>query len=204
MLKADHEEAIIAGARQACLAALFDEDARQRAEDCARGSEAHRRGAAQVFAANIGEARFRSFCERHLISFFNDPSEEVRSEAANCFGRLKEEQAGDYDELADAFIISEAFVHEHRSLFHALEKTPARLSDTTCTAAERFFDIVGTDSADLRTHGAAESYTVTKLIIRTYAQSKSSEAKGRCLDLIDRVTRLRAFGLDEAIDEYER
>jgi hypothetical protein len=139
-----------------------------------------------------------------LISFFNDPSEEVRSEAANCFGRLKEEQAGDYDELADAFIISEAFVHEHRSLFHALEKTPARLSDTTCTAAERFFDIVGTDSADLRTHGAAESYTVTKLIIRTYAQSKSSEAKGRCLDLIDRVTRLRAFGLDEAIDEYER
>ncbi len=204
MIEADNPEANIAGARQACLAALFDEEARQRAENCVQGSEMHRRGAAQVFAANLGEARFRSFCECHLVELFNDPSEEVRSETARCFSHLKEEQAGDYAELANAFVISEAFVHEYRSLFQALEKTSTRLPDITYTAAERFFDIVGSEAADGRTDGAAESHTVTKLIVRTYAQSTSSEVRGRCLDLIDRVTRLKAFGLDNAIEEYER
>jgi hypothetical protein len=204
MLNADHEEANIAGARVACVAALFTEQARATAEACLRGSEAHRRGAAQVFAANLGQERFRRFCEENLMLLFNDTSEKVRSEAARCFVRLAEGQVGDYADLVDAFIASEAFVTEHSSLFHALDKTTAQLPDTTCAAAERFFEVVGSDAGDVRTHGAAESFMVTKLIVRLYAQSKSPDIQKRCLDLIDRVARMQALGLGEAISDYER
>jgi hypothetical protein len=204
MINADHEEANIAGARVACVAALFTERARATAEACVRGSVVHRRGAAQVFAANLGQARFRRFCEENLMLLFNDPSEKVRSEAARCFVRLGEGEVGDYPDLVDAFIASDAFASEHRSLFHALEKATSQLPDATCAAAERFFEAVGSDAADVRTHGAAESFTVTKLVVRLYAQSKSPEVQRRCLDIIDCVARMQALGLGEAISDYER
>ncbi|HKC63364.1 MAG TPA: hypothetical protein VKB86_06990 [Pyrinomonadaceae bacterium] len=204
MLNADHDETKIAGARLACVAALFTEQARVAAESCVRGSEMHRRGAAQVLVANLGQARFRRFCEENLMLLFNDTSEKVRGEAARCFFRLGGEQVGDYADLVEAFIQSEAFVSEHGSLFHALEKTTAQLPDMTCAAAERFFDLAGSDVSDMSTHGAADSFMVTKLVVRIYTQSRSPEVQRRCLDLIDRTSRLQALGLAEAISDYER
>jgi hypothetical protein len=204
MVKAKSEEANLAGARLSSIAALFDEAARPKALDCISGPEALRRGAAQVFAANLGQARFRKFCEENLISLLNDDSEKVRSEAARCFLRFEEDQIGDYTELVSAFISSKAYRNEHRNLFHALEKTTARLPETTCLAAERFFDLAASETADISTHASADSYTANKLIIRTYSQSKALAIQSRCLDLIDRVSRLHSLGLSEAIADYER
>jgi hypothetical protein len=204
MLKAGNEEANLAGARLSSIVALFEEAARPLALACVSGSEALRRGAAQVFAANLSEARFRRFCEENLIILLNDESEKVRSEAARCFLKFEEDQIGDYSELVNAFITSEAYKTEHRNLFHALERTTAQLPETTCLAAERFFDLAATEVADISTHASADSYTANKLIIRTYSQSKSPAIQSRCLDLIDRVSRVHALGLTEAIADYER
>jgi hypothetical protein len=204
MLAAEHKEVNLAGARLACIAALFVEQARATAESCVRGNEVQRQGAAQILAASLAHARFRRFCEDNLATLFNDASEDVRSEAGRCFGRLGEEQLGDYTELVSAFIVSEAFVGEHSGLFHALDKTTAQLPDITCEAAERFFDVVGAAAADISTHAAAESFMVTKLVVRIYAQSRSPEIQTRCLDIIDRVARIQAIGLGEAISDYER
>lgn len=204
MLKADSEEANIAGARLSSIVSLFDDEARPKALACLSGSEALRRGAAQVFAANLSQARFRRFCEENLIILFNDESEKVRSEAARCFLKFEDDQIGDYPELVNAFITSKAYKEEHRSLFRALEKTTAQLQETTCLAVERFFDLAATEVADISTHASADSYTANKLIIRTYSQSKSPAIQTRCLDLIDRVSRVHALGLSEAIADYER
>jgi hypothetical protein len=204
MLKGGNEEANLAGARLSSIVALFEEAARPLALACVSGSEALRRGAAQVFAANLIEARFRRFCEENLVILLNDESEKVRSEGARCFLKFEKDQIGDYSELVNAFITSKAYKKEHRNLFHALEKTTAQLPETTCLAAERFFDLAATDVADISTHASADSYTANKLIIRTYSQSKSPAIQSRCLDLIDRVSRVHALGLSEAIADYER
>jgi hypothetical protein len=204
MLKANSEQANLAGARLSSMAALFDEAARAKALACVSGTEALRRGAAQVLAANLGQARFRKFCEENLIVLFNDESEQVQTEAASCFLKFEEDQIGDYFELVKAFITSKAYKSEHRDLFHALEKTTAQLPETTCLAVERFFDLAATEVADISTHASADSYTANKLIIRTYSQSKSPTIQSRCLDLIDRVSRMHALGLSEAIADYER
>ena len=204
MLKSGSEEANIAGARLSSIVALFDEAARPKALACVSGSEALRRGAAQVFAANLGQARFRTFCEENLIILLNDESEKVRSEAARCFLKFEQDQIGSYSDLVNAFITSKAYQKEHRNLFHALEKTTAQLPQTTCLAVERFFDLAAAEVADISTHASAESYTANKLIIRTYSQSKSPAIQSRCLDLIDRVSRAHGLGLSEAIVDYER
>jgi hypothetical protein len=204
MLRAGDEETNLAGARLSAIIALFEDEARPLALTCVAGSEPLRRGAAQVFAANLSQARFRRFCEENLVTLFNDESEKVRSEAARCFLKFEEGQIGDYSELVNGFISSKAYEKEHRNLFHALEKTTAELPETTCLAAERFFDVAATETADISTHASADSYTANKLIIRTYSQSKSLAIQSRCLDLIDRVSRLHALGLSEAIADYER
>ena len=203
MIAATDEATNIAGARLACIAALFSEEAQAIAEACLKGKEAHRKGAAQVFAANLGQARFRRFCERQLLLLFNDPAATVRDEAARCFAAVTE-KLSDYSDLISAFVKSEAFTTNHRSLFQALDKTPCQLPEATCAAGERFFEIAGMAAADISTHAAAESYIVSKLVIRTYAQNNSVAIKTRCLDLIDRIVRSQAIGLNEAIADYER
>lgn len=203
MIAATDEATNTAGARLACMAALFNKEAQAAAEACLKGNEAHRKGAAQVFAANLGQARFRRFCEQHLVRLFNDPASTVRSDTAICFAAVTQ-QLSDYSDLISSFVTSEAFLTDHRSLFQALDETPCQLPDTTCAASERFFEIAGMAAADISTHAAAESYIVSKLVIRTYAQNNSVAIKTRCLNLIDRIVRTQAIGLNEAIADYER
>lgn len=203
MIAAGDETTNINGARLACIAALFSEEAQAAVEACLKGNEAHRKGAAQVFAANLGQARFRRFCEQQLLLLFNDPAATVRSEAARCFAAVTE-QLSDYSDLISSFVTSEAFLTDHRSLFRALDKTPCQLPEATCAASERFFEIAEMAAADISTHAAADSFVVSKLVIRTYAQSHSVAIQTRCLDLIDRIVRAQAIGLNEAIADYER
>jgi len=101
-------------------------------------------------------------------------------------------------------VSSEAFAAEHRTLFHALDETPAQLPEIACAAGEKFFESVGAAGADISTHAAADSFIVSKLVIRIYAQNHSPAMQRRCLDLIDRIVRLQAIGLNEAMADYER
>lgn len=203
MINAADEDTNKAGARLACIAALFNPEAQALAQTCLSASEAHRKGAAQVYAANLGQARFRTYCEAQLLTLLNDPSPVVRREAARCFIAVKE-TLPEYASLIDSFVSSEAFAAEHRTLFHALDETPAQLPEITCAAGEKFFESVGTAAADISTHASAESFMVSKLVIRTYAQNHSAEIQRRCLDLIDRIVKLQAIGMNEAMADYER
>ena len=184
--------------------ALLKEEARPAAEMCLAGAEPYRMGAAQVFAANLGEARFRKFCEDKLVALFNDSSEKVRSAASRCFGEFENDELGEHVGLVGAFIESAAFEHEHRALFFALEKTTSKLPDATCSACEKFFDVAGAAAADMSTHAAGESYQASKLLIRVYGQDKTPDIQTRCLNLIDRLAKTKVLGLDEAISDYER
>lgn len=56
----------------------------------------------------------------------------------------------------------------------------------------------------MRTHSAAESYMVSKLLIRVYGQHKTPDIQARYLNLIDLLARTKVLGLDEAIKDYER
>jgi hypothetical protein len=73
MLRSNDPDVAQTGARRACVASLELEEAGRLAEQCLTGSEPLRAGAAQVFAAIVGQAQFRSVCEARLVQLFDDP-----------------------------------------------------------------------------------------------------------------------------------
>lgn len=163
MINSGDTEVVTTGARQACLASLNIEEAQVLAHDCLNGTEAHRLGTSEVFAANLYNARFHERCKKALIQLFNDCDEKVRSEAANCFSRLKREQLGDCVELIEAFVQSQALLTDSFHLLRALEEMTAKLPDVTYLVCERLMEVFKTDLSDLSTGIAAEANTISKL-----------------------------------------
>lgn len=118
-------------------------------------------------------------------------------------GRLQS-SARAHSALIAAFVASPAFERHHDDLFHALDRTTARLTDLTVAACDRFVALVGADAGDIRTKGAASSYMVSRLLVRTYGQLGTPEERTACLDVMEGMMRLGAYGLDEAIADYEQ
>lgn len=193
-----------AGARQACLAALDQLEAAELAELCLSGSDSQRIGAAQVMAANVRTATYRSFCEEALIKLFNDYSDEVRSEAAQCFSRFEGTQLEEFEHLIAQFVSSDAFQQNYTHLMMALEETSAKLPGVTLSACERFVDIAGLASSDIGTGTAWSADTVTKLTLRIYQQSTEDTIRARSLNLIDKLMENSAYGINEALENFER
>ena len=195
---------VSSGARLVCMNALLSEDAVPLAHECLSGDEVKRIAAAQVFSANITRASSRSFCEQALVRLFGDSSEKVREEAASCFRHFQDDQLGDYIGLVEAFAGSLASTDTFSPVIHALKETTARLPDTTCLICERFLEAAGADAGDVRSHTGAEANTVGELAVRVYEQSKDAAIQARCLDVIDRMSRLTVYGLNQALSLFDR
>ena len=193
-----------AGARQACLAALDVQEAADIARLCLSGSEAQEIGAAQVMAANVRIATCRTFCEDALVKLFSDPSDRVRAEAARCFLNFEGPQLEGYDHLITRFVCSGASSRDCFPLLVALERTTAKLPEVTLLACESFIDVASLATADISTSEALDANTVIKLTLRTYQQSSDETVRARCLDLIDKLMENGAYGINDALEEFER
>ena len=204
MVNSELPDVASTGARQACLAALDLPEAVAIADRCLSGSESQRVGAAQVMAANIKVATCRSFCEDALVSLFNDPSEKVRAEAANCFRRFEEDDLMGYEHLIAQFVLSDAFAKNRFPLLIALERTTAKLPEVTLSACKRFIDVAGLAAGDISTREAGDADTVIKLTLRTYQQSSDDTIQARSLDLVDKLMELGAYGIHDALEEVDR
>lgn len=204
MLASRNDSAVVVGARQSCVAALEIEEAEPLAEACLNGDETRRAAAAEVFAANLRNARYRGVCEEALVALFEDDSEEVRREAARCFSRLRDDDLGDHLPLIEAFVGSRAFDTEHDELLGALQRTTAHLPEAACLACERFLDVAGEDAANIQLRGAADADTALQVLVRAYNQARNPELQTRCLDLFDRMTELGIYGVVGTLERYER
>lgn len=204
MISSDLPEVVRVGARQACLSSLIIEEAHSFAERCLSGTESHRIAAAEIFVANLRSAHFREFCETGLTQLFNDSDEKVRVEAAGCFFHLEGEQLGEYVSLVQAFVESRAFETDCQDLIYALEKTTAKLPDITYLVCEKFVRYFSLMAADIRTRSASDADKISELLIRVYSQSKDENLRSRCLDLVDSLTETGAYGLDKALQQFER
>lgn len=204
MVQSQDPDVATAGARQTCLASLDHEEAIQLAKTCSAGAESQRIGAAQVMAANVKAATYRTNCEDLLATLFDDPSPEVRDEASQCFSQFGESQLGEYDHLVTSFVHSQAFNDNSNHLFMALEKTTAKLPDATIAACEKFIDIAGLAAADISTSRSAYAHYVIQLVFRLYQQSTGGASGEECLNLIDKLMQNGTYGVESALETFER
>ncbi len=204
MVNSEIPDVASTGAQQACLAALDLPEASTLAGLCLSGSESQRVGVARVMAANIKLATCRSFCEDALFSLFNDPSERVRAEAANCFRRFERDDLVGYEHLIAQFVRSDAFPENRFPLLITLKRTTAKLPEVTLSACERFIDVAGLAAGDISTRGAGDANTVIELTLRTYQQSSDDTIRARSLNLVDKLMEFGAYGIHDAIEEVDR
>ena len=204
MLRSSEPEVCETGARLASLALLMGQNAEDLVEEALHGDARHRLGVAQVASANIAIPECRRWSEAKLVALFNDDDADVRGEAASCFRQLKDEALDTYGTLIAAFCDNRAFREDSFWILHMLEESLSRLPGTTCLVCERFLDRFSDEARDIRTSRAGDTYTVTKIVFRTYQQHQNDEWTGRSLNLIDRLC---LEGLGDAgsyLDQFER
>lgn len=192
------------GAQEACFAALYWDEAHPLADRCLVGSPAQRKGAAGVYAANLTQARYRTLCEGCLICLFNDEEEEVREAAATCFRYFEGAQLGQYASVVSAFADSRAFADTRNLLLHALQTTTAQVPDVMYAVCERFVSLFGGELADRWTRITGEADDIAALVVRAYSQAQDPMLRWKCLNLIDRMTEIGIYGLNQALDTFER
>ena len=204
MMKSENEAVATAGALWVCYASLTVEEALPLATLCPSGSKPQRLGAAEVYAANLKLSAHRAVSEEMLGKLFSDSDVEVRHEAARCFYRFEGQELGEYVNLTEEYIQSPAFEPEHNPLFDALEKTTANVPAVILMACERVFELAADKTGDISTAVAGTSGDMAKLIVRVYSRTTDPSLMSRCLDIIDQMSVVRAYGLDAITEEFDR
>ena len=110
----------------------------------------------------------------------------------------------DYESLAETYIESLAFDAEHNPLFYALDESTANVSGVILKACDRVFELTGGELSDVSTAVAGTSSSMAKLIGRVYSRATDPSVKFHCLDIIDRMTVLGAYGLETITEEFDR
>jgi len=204
MLRSEMAMVRTAGARRTAMISLLNQSASELAEGCMRGDEAQRVGVAEVYAANVSGPPYREICAAGLKRLFSDASEVVRREAASFPCHLQKGAIAALGGLIASFVDSPAFSGDSFSLIHALEEVPAELPRATLLVCRRFVGRVGSEAGDIRSRVSMEASTVGKLLVRVYAQSTDETFKSECLDVIDGMVEIGAFGFSDALAALER
>ena len=204
MLRSSEPEVCEAGARLASLALLMAQSAADLVQEALRSGTRHRLGVAQVAAANIATPEWRRWSEEMLVELFNDDDASVRGKAASCFRHLKDEAFDTYGVLIATFCDSRAFQEDSFSILHTLEESLGRLPGMTCMVCERFLDRFADDARDIRTHRAGDTFTLAKLVFRTYQQHQNDEWTCRSLNLIDHLCLEGLGDAGSQLEQFER
>lgn len=151
-----------------------------------------RKGAAAVLAQNVADSADA------LAVLFDDPDAEVRAAAASGMRHIAEVAPDAVNSLIEAFIRSAAFAQNMDGLIDALEASGTRLPASALEVCERAVDTSGRELGDIRTARHLAGRDLITVVLRLYRQG-SPEARRRCLDIIDRLTELNVYGVNDAL-----
>ena len=204
MLRSSEPRVCQAGASLASIANLLRDDAADLVVEALGGNGRQRRGVAQVAAANAGVPEYRACCEATLVTMFDDGDTDVRRKAASCFEHLPDDSLDTYGDLIAAFCDSTAFREQSFPILRVLESSLGRLPGMTCVICEKFLDRFAGEHSNKAADPTGDTYTLSKLIFRTYQQHQNDDWTSRLLDLIDRLCIEGIGGAREQFEQFER
>lgn len=133
-----------------------------------------------------------------LVELFDHSDPSVRDAAAGAIRKLDHVDTATAQKLVASFTTSDAFTTHIDAVFHALEKSVQLLPEALLLACDRAIGIAGPELGDIRTSNAAVSPDMVAVVLRLYRQG-NPETRKKCLDLIDRMSDVGAYGLEEAL-----
>lgn len=204
MLASSKDEAVArVGGRLACLASFSTEEAKSMASRALVGGPGARLGAAEVYAANIADEALRAECVAALKRLFDDLDPEVRREAGTAFRSLRDANLGAEEDLIRAFAEGPALRDNPHDILNALLESSYPLPDATQVVCMRVVDIAGGEAGSIASRWSSQMPDVAALAVRLHAYG-TPEARQSALDLIDRLSAVSAYGLDQAIQQFDR
>lgn len=206
MLASENEELRLLGAFRLFREAFYDDTFGARAEDLAGQSKQLRRLAANAAANHLPEAAYQDRAIQQLAGYFNDPSKEVRTEAAGCFREICNEDLEPYRGLMLTFIQSRAFDSDNFAFFLLLKEAHQNTTEEVILTAERvLFLAEQPDDATSPAGRRREMHYLDDLLLREYRATDDRPAlRKRILDILDRMLILGLYGTDKIIEEHER
>lgn len=191
------------GARLASLAAFALEEAQPVADQALSGNAGARYGAAEVYAANVGDLALRPRCRVALLRLFTDPDERVRREAATCFRGLEGLPLAQEEDLFLAYAGTPALADNPHSALAALVATPDLPTQATIAIGKAVVEAAGSEAASIASAWSGYMPDVARLAARLHAHA-DPEVSEAGLDIIDALAANWAYGLDKAIASFER
>lgn len=160
---------------------------------------AARTGAAEALAELAAADSFTDPALEQLAQLLDDPSTSVRKAASRCLYTVKEntERLG---LLAERFYATKAFVDDSYQLINQLRTTKTAPVRLAIRLGQEFLNKKAAEAADIRTHSAFEASHVAELVVAASARAQGIERE-ECLDILDGLLRIRAYGVVNAIDQ---
>jgi hypothetical protein len=200
MVTAEEPAASEAGSRQFAVASFFHSELDVEVDRYLQGSVPQRKGAVEVFADNLaGESR-RDRCIQACIQAFDDQDKEVRQAATQGFYALRDVELTPFAQLFDSFAMSKAMADDPGPALHALSESKRLLPDTALRVCDRFVEVHGSAAADISTSVAGDALDVGKIVMRLYVHSPEADVRSRCLDLLDRMVEMGAYGIERQLE----
>jgi hypothetical protein len=203
LLVSELPESSRVGAREACLAAFSLDRAKPLAAAALLGGPAARFGAAEVYAANLGDPAVGNSCEEPLRRLFRDEDRQVRREAASCFRSLDGDGLARHLALLEDFVPTQAIADNANDVLDAILLMDGQLPDLAATVGLRIVEIAGGEAGNIATAWSAQMPDVCALAVRLNAFG-SPRGRALGLDLFDRLSEVGAYGLDKALRAVER
>ena len=203
MYNAEFSDARQAAGRLTALAALFNPSALDTSEQAFERTAFVRKGLAEVAAANVGHADHQELCERWLSRLFYDSERAVRVEASQWCRLVTAEMLGMLRDLITVYIDSPAYADDEHPMLLALDDSPAPVADLALRAIEIFVRHHADEMGDISTSASSTAATASRLALRAYASSPTTDMRDRALGMIDRLLAAQVLEMDQLVQRYD-
>ncbi|WP_444995410.1 hypothetical protein [Aliikangiella sp. IMCC44359] len=203
MINSDIDAVAIEGSILMGFAWLEDLITKDKYNVCIEGKESHRIGIAKILVGNFKNEKFQEKCLELFPKMFDDESEKVRQEVNGFVRHLKDDDFVLYEPTLTAYLKSCAFDGDDM-LFYSFERAVEVSPELLLTAADAMLSLNPDDLSDMRTAKPIGAETLSKLLLSAYNNTRDTDLKKACLDRIDALTLNAAYGLENALSEYNR
>ncbi len=193
-----------AGANIVCLAAFQHPTANELAGLVMQGDVAMRRGAAQVYAHNLGRPKLEDRCKERLLKLMYDPDESVRAHVGECFDHLRDEQLESLRPFIEQFLDSPALMSGAEHLVKYLTSLADYMLDLSLMVTEHILDVGASDVTDVHKAAFILERDLVRLPLSVYTHTLDPDEKSRAMDLFEHLLLLGSREARKALEDWDR
>lgn len=193
-----------AGANIICLAAFRYPEATSLAEQALHGDEWLRRGAAQVYAYNLGQQDLEATCQERLLQLMHDQDEAVQRYVGESFRYLHPEQVNRVRAFIEAFLASPALPLGARHLINYLKPLAIDEQELALYATKCLIDALGYQILDMQTSASLLEPHLAWLPITVYTHADNDHMRSQAIDIFERLLLLGSWTVQKALMDWDR